>query len=59
LPAVTALNATDFLQQFSEGSMKVSFSKILRGGAFSIALLVIVGANHTAARADEITVLFK
>ena len=35
--------------------MTISFSKVLRGVAFSIALLVIVGASHTAARADEVT----
>jgi hypothetical protein len=35
--------------------MAISFSKILRGVAFSIALLVIVGATHTSARADEVT----
>jgi hypothetical protein len=36
--------------------MTISFSKILRGVAFSTALLVIVGASHTAARADEVTI---
>ena len=36
--------------------MTISFSKILRGVAFSMALLVIVGASHTAARADEVTI---
>jgi hypothetical protein len=36
--------------------MTISFSKILRGVAFSFALLVIVGATHTSARADEVTV---
>ena len=35
--------------------MTISFNKILRGVAFSIALLVIVGASHTVARADEVT----
>lgn len=35
--------------------MTISFTKILRGVAFSMALLVIVGASHTAARADEVT----
>ena len=35
--------------------MTVSFAKILRGVAFSMALLVIVGASHTSARADEVT----
>lgn len=35
--------------------MTISFTQILRGVAFSIALLVIVGASHTAARADEVT----
>lgn len=35
--------------------MTFSFSKILRGVAFSVALLVMVGASHTAARADEVT----
>ncbi|MGZ5435058.1 MAG: PEP-CTERM sorting domain-containing protein [Pyrinomonadaceae bacterium] len=36
--------------------MTISFTKILRGVAFSTALLVIVGASHTAARADEVTI---
>jgi hypothetical protein len=36
--------------------MTISFNKILRGVAFSMALLVIVGASHTAARADEVTI---
>lgn len=36
--------------------MTISFTKILRGVAFSMALLVIVGASHTAARADEVTI---
>jgi PEP-CTERM motif len=35
--------------------MTISFGKILRGVAFTAALLVIVGVSHTAARADEIT----
>ena len=35
--------------------MTSSFGKILRGVAFTAALLVIVGASHTVARADEIT----
>ena len=35
--------------------MTISFNKILRGVAFSIALLVIIGASHAAARADEVT----
>lgn len=36
--------------------MTISFARILRGVAFSMALLVIVGASHTAARADEVTI---
>jgi hypothetical protein len=36
--------------------MTISFGKILRGVAFSMALLVIVGASQTTARADEVTV---
>ena len=36
--------------------MTISLSKILRGVAFGIALLVIVGATHTSARADEVTI---
>lgn len=36
--------------------MTVSFGKILRGVALGIALLVIVGATHTSARADEVTI---
>ena len=36
--------------------MTVSIGKILRAVAFGMALLVIVGAAHTSARADEVTV---
>ena len=36
--------------------MTISFSKILRGVALSLALLFIVGATHTSARAEEVTV---
>ncbi|HEX5703195.1 MAG TPA: PEP-CTERM sorting domain-containing protein [Pyrinomonadaceae bacterium] len=36
--------------------MTTTFHRIFRGVAFSMAMLVIVGASHTAARADEVTV---
>jgi len=36
--------------------MTISFGKLLRGVAFSMAMLVIVGASQTAARADEVTI---
>lgn len=36
--------------------MTNSLTKIFRGVALGIALLVIVGATHTSARADEVTV---
>lgn len=35
--------------------MKLSFNRVLRGVVFSMALLVIVGAAPTSARADEVT----
>lgn len=36
--------------------MTITFGKILRGVAFSMALLVMVAASQTAARADEVTI---
>src|SRR5687767_4346091 len=36
--------------------MTISFSNILRGVAFSMALLVILGVTHSSARADEVTI---
>ena len=36
--------------------MATTFHRIFRGSALALALLVIVGASHTAARADEVTV---
>jgi len=36
--------------------MTTTFHRIFRGAALAFALLVIVGATHTAARADEVTV---
>ncbi len=36
--------------------MASTFHRIFRAGALALALLVIVGASHTAARADEVTV---
>jgi len=36
--------------------MTISFTKILRGVAFGLALLVVAGATHTSARADEVTI---
>src|SRR5687767_8724784 len=36
--------------------MTISFSNILRGVTFSMALLVILGATHSSARADEVTI---
>lgn len=45
-----------FYTQLTGGSMMILFTRILRGVAFGIALLVMVGATHTSARADEVTV---